>query len=268
MKANISSINDYLLCPRKWYYRHILGRGEESRSPALSDGKLWHAVCAGEVEMPLDAPDWMQRAHDELGGWMAKHPDVEILGNEITLESPLSHHFIFGRLDRLVRWNGKLWHWQHKTLAAGVPAAVFTRMQARAFHEHAYKHLVLRHYPDEPYGGTILSMARKFTQNPKKGEPKNPFSVEYLSLPDSGPLLRDMVRVLDDMARYGPPPSSGGSKLTIVSNAIWPPQNPNACGGAFRNSLCEYIDVCDLRRSINEMDEVDPLEGYKNANTA
>lgn len=269
MRTNISAVMLFQECPRKWYYKYILGRGEEKASDALSDGKLWHAVCAGEIPLPPDAPDWMGRAHEELEAWVAAHPDVEILGNEIPLERALGRHFIFGRLDRLVRWNGKLWHWQHKTLSGTVPIPVYTRMVARSYHEHAYKYLVGAQRNGEtfataPYGGTILAIARKVTQNPRRGEPKNPLVVEYLSLPDSGPMLKDLISVIDLMDRYAPPPSSaGGTGIPLtLSSALQPPQNPGACGGAFRNSLCEYIDVCDMRRSITTMGTIDPLEGY------
>lgn len=259
MRINISALNRYLECPRKWYYEYILGRGRASRSQALLDGILWHQVVSGEVELPGDAPPWMKPAFEAWLEWKEKHSDITILGTELPLEAPLGPHTLFGRLDALVDWEGKLWHMQHKTMAKSRPLDVLIRTQKRSFHEHAYKHLITHTilkdgrlptvtgaHVDRPYGGTILVVCKKITT-------ALPIHVEYLTI--NGGHEEAMTEV-----------------LTVVSRMAWdkaearrfsPFQNRNSCAGPYLNSLCWAIDACDRLRPIDSYDEIDPLEGYK-----
>ena len=258
MRINISALNRYLECPRKWWYEYVLGRGRASRSQALMDGILWHQVVSGEVELPEDAPPWMKPAFEAWLEWKEKHSDIAILDTEVTLEAPLGPHTLFGRLDALVEWEGKLWHLQHKTMAKSRPLDVLIRTQKRSFHEHAYKHLVIAHttpglekYPDWvpewgrlPYGGTILVVCKKITT-------ALPIHVEYLTINGGHEeAMLELQSIINSMA-------------CVIVPTEHPIQNRNSCAGPYLNSLCWAIDACDGIRSIDSYDEIDPLEGYK-----
>ena len=258
MRINISALNKYLECPRKWWYEYVLGRGRTSRSQALADGILWHQIVSGEVDLPGDAPPWMKPAYEAWEDWQETHSDVLILCREMTLEAPLGPHTLFGRLDALVEWEGKLWHLQHKTMAKSRPLDVLIRTQKRSFHEHAYAHLVKHNkpvraservngvYPAIPYGGTILVVCKKITT-------ALPIHVEYLTINGGhDEAMREMLTIIDRMTWD----RAEGQKFL-------PFQNRNSCAGPYLNSLCWAIDACDGLRSIDSYDEIDPLEGYK-----
>ena len=261
MRINISALNRYLECPRKWWYEYILGRGRASRSQALLDGILWHQIVSGEAELPEDAPPWMPDAYDAWLEWEAAHPDIKILDTEVTLEAPLGPHTLFGRLDALVTWEGKAWHLQHKTMAKSRPLDVLVRTQKRSFHEHAYKHLVEYNkpvrapervdgvYPPVPYGGTILVVCKKITT-------ALPIHVEYLT--NNGGHEEAMVDIEQLASMMASETGDWGD-----NPILFPIQNRNSCAGPYLNSLCWAIDACDGIRRIDTYDEIDPLEGYK-----
>lgn len=274
MVVNISQVNDFLHCPRYWWWRYVARRGHDA--PALEPddpldlGLLWHRVAAGEEALPLEAPSWMVKAHEALLAWERAHPDVLTMGNELKLEAPFGHHTLMGRLDRLVIWGGKAWHFQHKTIDPSKPLHVYKRFIARSFHEHAYAYLVCSTagIDQTAYGGTILACARKLSD--RKLLTDNPFSVEYLPLENHRERLDDLVKVVDIMAARLPraePSFATASAWSLTqplhrTSGYIPPQNPNACAGPYGNKLCQYIDACDGRSPIEAYPELNPLERY------
>ncbi len=258
MKTNISAIQAYLECPRLWYYKYIEKRGIETDSEALRLGTIWHQICAEERDIELSDPEWMHSALTEFDLWKEEHPEVKFLGVEVEMSCQLGSHTLIGRLDSLIEWNGKLWHGQHKTTAATTNIPIFSKLISRSFHEHGYRRMVEDKY-GKPYGGTILFIAKKLTDK-ALSEGKSPFSVEYL--PIHGDLTHDIKRIIDRMAADSVVPnvfSDPGEE----SNWGLPYQNPDSCGGRFKNHLCDYIDVCEGRMKLETMGEIDPLKGYK-----
>jgi hypothetical protein len=280
MVVNISQVESFLECPRLWWWKYHLKRGhDEGRasydtdgSNALDVGKLWHRVAAGEEALPLDAPLWMVRAYESLLAWEDAHKDVTTIGNELELRATLESHVLVGRLDRLVSWRGKLWHFQHKTIAPSKPLGVFKRLIARSFHEVAYAYLVCNtsEIPLSNYGGTILAVVRKLSD--KSLALQEPFSVEYLPLSGYMELVKNLKTHIDAMESWIPP-SYHPFGLNITATAValinpprkpkgLPPQNPSACGGKYGNKLCQYIDACEGRADISSYPQLDPFEGY------
>lgn len=260
MKTNISAVQAYLECPRLWYHKYILKRGIESDSEALRLGTIWHQICADEREIELSDPEWMHSALTEFDLWKLEHPEVKFLGVEVEMEAELGGHTLIGRLDSLIEWNGKLWHGQHKTTAATTNIPIFTKLISRSFHEHGYRLMVEQKY-GKPYGGTILFIAKKLSDK-AISEGKSPFMVEFLPITPGSALLDDLKRIIDRMC---PDSIAPNQFMDPGEESNWglPVQNPDACGGRFKNHLCEYIDVCEGKMSIKEMGEVDPLKGYK-----
>lgn len=245
MRTNISAIQTYLECPRMWYHKYILKRGIETDSEALRLGTTWHQICASERDIELSDPEWMHAALTGFDLWKEDHPEVKFLGVEVEMSCQLGAHTLIGRLDSLIEWNGKLWHGQHKTTAATTNIPIFSKLISRSFHEHGYRKMVEDKY-GKPYGGTILFIAKKLTDK-ALSEGKSPFSVEYL--PIHGDLMDDLLVIISNMYRAN------------LQGEY--PQNPDSCGGRFKNHLCDYIDVCEGKMKIEEMGSIDPLKGYK-----
>lgn len=255
MRTNISSVQAYLECPRLWYYKYVLKRGIESDSEALRLGTIWHQICADERDIELSDPEWMHAALTEFDLWKLEHPEVKFLGVEVEMEAELGGHTLIGRLDSLIEWNGKLWHGQHKSTAATTNIPIFSKLISRSFHEHGYRKMVEDKY-HKPYGGTILFIAKKLSDK-AISEGKSPFMVEFLPITPGSALLDDLATFIGLM-------ESSAHCASQWQELGWlPPQNPDACGGRFKNHLCEYIDVCEGKMKIEEMGEVNPLKGYK-----
>jgi len=179
----------------------------------------------------------MLAAWEAAQAWQAAHPEVEVIGNEMELEAPFGRHTLKGRLDRIVRWNGLYWHWQWKTAAANKNLEAYTRLIARSFHEHGYRHLAI-HAGYVPYGGSWLGVARKHSQAAlDRGE--NPLFVTPLPTgSNNASLLADLETHIDAMAEWETKALAGGAL---------PPQAPEHCGGFYGNSPCHFLDVCDGR---------------------
>jgi hypothetical protein len=297
MRANISQLLLYMECPRKWYFKYILKRGFESTSKALEDGLAWHdlmeAAPSSDLAIREEDPLWMKAGYDAWLVWKekAKKDGFEFLAKELELEAPLGPHTIFGRLDALVRWNGRLWHLQHKTLSPSVPIPTYQRLVARSWHEHAYQHLIGRAvhvmvsdlaYSEEPYGGTLLVICRKLSDKSiskrmeELAEAGNPFAgvhmgmdrsnmwdgntsnldISYLPLPQHEDTMNDLWSLMSHIEESGA--LIGGS-----ASQAWPIGNSSMCAGYYRNSLCPYIDVCDGHGSILDMPSINPFSGYK-----
>jgi len=268
MKANISQLNLYMECPRKWYFKYVLKKGIESSSQALLDGLDWHDLMESNPSSDLSIregdPLWMKAGYDSWLAWkeQAKRDGFEFLGKEIELEAPLGPYTLFGRLDALVKWNGLLWHLQHKTVAPTKPISTYQRYVAKSWHEHGYQHLIENASKDgekfatSPYGGCLLVICRKLADKTMKGYSDAGLSnlvVSYLSLPDHIRTMRDIEDVV------------GRMEYLDLRNTTFPPGNPNMCAGFYGNSLCQYIDVCDGHGSIEDFPSIDPLKGYTHA---
>lgn len=250
---NISALNLYLTCPRKWYNAYVLERGSGAVSKALEDGRRWHTIME-TGEAPADTePRWMHSGVAAWRTWLEEHPDVHILARELELERPLSPECrLIGRIDALVEWNGSTWALQHKTKAVARPLALFQRLQARSYHEHAYRHL-LEAQDRPPYAGCLLVTCNKLSD--ANSINRSPLSIEFLALGgDHQRAMSDIEGIARNMQSWLPDPA-------IFRG--FPPQNPQACDGYFHNSPCEYLEVCDGHALITALGTIDPLEGYK-----
>lgn len=235
MIINISSVNLFLECQRKWGYRVL--EHSEPETQAMADGTLWHDCCAKGTPPPETAPQWMHAAWEAHLAWHADHPDIEFLGNEVELEAPFGSHTLKGRLDGIVKWNGLYWHWQHKTVPQGKNLALYSRLIARSFHEHGYRHLAI-HAGYEPYGGSWLECARKLSNAALDRGEGSLFVTPLPTTANNAGLLRDLETHIDRMAEW---------ESRILAGGELPPQVPDACGGFHGNSPCHFLDVCDDR---------------------
>lgn len=254
MRVSISQVKDHLLCPQLAHNRHVLRRGLDKRSDALDWGTLWHREMAfklmPEWEAPLiyippevvqdydlwrgECPQW-QRPE----GW-------EVKGVEVGMSMPLGQHEIVGTLDAIIQWNGKWWHLQHKSLAEGVPISVFCETQRMDFHEVVYQRMAeMQGYL--PFGGTILNVLRKLSRKRlRAGE--DPYVIEVMTREPElvEETLGDLEEIVTQMAAQG----------------IRPIKNRSACGGLYRNSLCQYHACCGREITLADERYVDLEERY------
>jgi hypothetical protein len=224
---SVSTVQTFATCPVKWDYRYNKKLNVLFPTDAQSEGTAWHEVAAGQrPTMPHD-PVWLRGAFDE---WQEEKKawDITVLETEVPLETFSSPGItLIGRPDAIVRWNGQIWHLQHKSVRASMPVALYLEQLRRSWHEAAYRQMISERYPNEPYGGSFLVLARKL-KNP-------PFLVVTPVLVTE----KDAAGALTELRHYG-------VIMNHVSqtNMLAHPPNRNSCYGAFGNSKCVYFDAC------------------------
>lgn len=204
--------------------------------------------------------------------------------SEVMLEAPLSPEVtVFGRLDRVVTVRGKLRHLQWKTLAAGTPWDVFSRVKQRSLHEGIYNFLGQVRYGDR-FEGTLLVGLKKIAHHARvagqvchycgeKGYQVRPWTEGVLwsdLLIDQARVRRACQTVLDlaiqmdkERQRILEWKKQGGAGVIPIE------QREKACGGPYGNRLCEFIDSCDGFTDLWDpfiYEDNDPLASYKEGN--
>ena len=279
MKLSVSDIKDFRRCEKLAYYKHNLLRSPaKSDSVALTVGTIWHkgmevflrersadaaaAAMLDEVSK-LEASDLHAKASYQLGilaaglTYWTVPSDWEVLSIEQVLSASLprwrtglhhaNDHILQGRLDAIVRWNGKVWHVQHKTVDERKNLPLYWRQMERDWHECAYAYLLERNGFDN-YGGTLLIAARKVAA--KRLDPTNPSNIivpQFISRPqhvidkavDDIYLIMNRWQANLDAAR-----ASGGPGNFI--------EDRDQCTGPWGNSPCPYLDVCNGLISIDD----------------
>ena len=251
MKISVSQIKRFVECNMKAHYEYTLLRGGAKRAMALDIGSLAHLA----LEAKLKGEPWIQVTDEYLASlppevsvevgedfailapslalW-APPDDWEILGTEVEMEIPCGKHTIVGRLDAPIRWNGSLWHLQHKTLGATVPVGVFCEQQRTDWHECVYHRMLQRTYPDN-VEGTVLNIIRKLSTKRLAENPADALvPPQYLPRTDElvSEALDDLSQLIDDIEA-----GRNGTRRIIKCRS--------ACAGPYRNSLCIYKPVCD-----------------------
>jgi hypothetical protein len=156
------------------------------------------------------------------------------------MEVLCGRHNIVGRLDAVIRWNGLLWHLQHKTIPPNKVLPVYIEQQRTDWHEAVYQRMMEEAFPDDDIGGTVLNCIKKLSMKAATERPHAAFELFYLprSEEEVDDAFLDLAAEIDsiEQEQYG---------LHIVKNRSF-------CGGAFGNSLCQYKEVCDGVISIND----------------
>ena len=299
MRVNISRIQARLMCPAYEHYRYRLKRAPQFAGVALYTGIAVHKFFevflphASEVYSRRDAMDALEAEFkkafalcedgDEryeklnfdlklmrllLPQWEVPK-DWRVLGVEKIMEvdTPINGHTLFGRLDALVEWNGRLWHMQHKTASAYTSIPIYVKAIQRSWHENVYAAMVRKAFPDRLYGGTCLNLVRKVAQKVAQ-DPKavhSAFHIEYI--PISTKAMNDTLTDLDaivDTMHFEEEDAQARRVATENAPAFRPVQHHDACTGKYGNSLCAYLDVCEGTDTIlsSRFADVDPLAAY------
>ena len=252
MKISVSQIKRHIECPMKAHFEYTLLRGQDKRAVALDIGSLAHLVLEAKLTKVADwrklTDEYLAELPPEVSVEVGEEFDVlapslelweppddwEILGTEVEMEIPCGRHTIVGRLDAPIRWNGSLWHLQHKTLGATVPLGAFCEQQRTDWHESVYHRMLQRAYPDN-VEGTVLNIIRKLSAKRLAENPRDALvPPQYLPRTDElvSEALDDLSQLIDDIEA-----GRDGTRRIIKCRS--------ACAGPYRNSLCAYKPVCD-----------------------
>lgn len=263
LELNVSQLQAFIRCPRFWFNRYVVKRSGEAPegSAALRIGTAWHTLMEHALEEPnagqllevcsLTGDEWERTLFIEgltqFHQWVDENPEYELLEAEKEGSFVLDGRFkIFGRLDRLVKFNGQYWHMQHKTMSANKSVGHYTTAIRRSFHEYAYRRMCEAEGLT-PYGGSILMMLRKV---------KDPLSTPPLILPpahlatkdtDDGWREKSLIYWCEQIERV----------MADVENGV--PQNPESC---YTWGLCEYVPMCDSLQDVADLPLRDPFSHY------
>lgn len=275
MNLNITMLRDTIKCPRMAHNLHVLQRGPLRVPVALEEGQLFHEgmhlrLSGRDAILPSDLPSWAfvgQEARDNF----LKHrlwipisnftvpSDWEIIGAEHALTRPISPNLnLQGRLDGLIRLNGRRWGVQWKTYTDDLNSLV---EQVRlSWHEVGYQWLTQA----DDYAGTILGACQKLPsyrmlegEDGKKRRTEitddmrsQAFTVHYITRSPS-----DQQRMARNLIQ---------TALQVQQDlAVTPPrQNYDACFGPFRRGKCSFFQVCHYGADINGPEFTDLEDRY------
>jgi len=287
---SVSSIQHYQDDPLTWCYTWLENRVPRKTGTAVSTGRLVHKAFenhfkgGGRVGDELDAllapidPRYLDerarkayyasaRLVEPLNLWEDRYPIDRTLEVEAPFEEKLPNGLIFqGRPDRVVSCYGKVWHFQHKTLAASRNPEHFIKLAPQSMHELLYAAHLRQKYTDEPYGGSIYNVVRKLkykseAKGPKFGTILNDinklFIQRHFALRDTDiararvdllSLALKMERLARDYTRY----------------LVQPPRNRRFDAGFYGTGLNPYLPVILGETTLDDdsryMDRLDPYE--------
>jgi len=287
-KINVSRIQDSFKCEVYAHNRWRLGAQPVFEGVPMRIGSAWHAAmeslmkggsldmahqAAANVLSTVDESMLPEKKLDEfieqseLVRFLIPHvsfpPEWEILQVETELQMNLEALdgtiiTLRGRPDAVIRWNGKLWHVQHKTTNKSVSWPFYEQAIARSFHEAAYTAMLeASKLYSEPVAGTVLLGMRKLSLASAKKDPQSCFHRAFIP-------VMDRARALQTIVRRG----SYILKEDVVFEADMPLQllqNRDSCLGSFKNMPCAFLEVCNGQRKLEDpayFKHVDPYAVY------
>jgi hypothetical protein len=266
VKINVSAVKTFLYDQLDWYFQYHLRRVPRRFEPALELGSLWHGLLeefakTGSREaakawahMSIEkasvgiSPEYVDDAEHMLNlfdAYKERYEFDETLLIEAPLETQLlgGPHTLVGRPDRVVRYQGKLWHVQNRTLSDRTVMPVYLAAAERDLHELAYAFLIQRHFKlhQDQYGGTLMNIVRKVSKKKLAEDPDAAFVQEFIPIaPEQvAEAIEDIIQVADDME-------------AIVAGRRRAVQNRETDKGRFGNRLGPYFEVRRGRTTLYE----------------
>jgi hypothetical protein len=284
--VNVSSVQDFAYCPFRWVCKWVENRVPRQEPRAFRFGKLFHKLfewhqgegLSKEEALSAASEQWIAECRDKdpnSTDWADAIEDLEAMSEPFLLwqdqypfEQPVVEveaPYIFPfpndpsiylkiRPDRVGIRVGKLWHVQHKALAAGKNFSVFTQLAQRSYHEHGYAEGLVHKYGllGVPYGGTHFDLYRKLKYRRKptlkqiaagqKGSILNPVETLFWQHPMTvdleSPLHKHVMHCLHqkivDMRE---------TERRYREEGIIPAPNEDRNGGYYGNKPDEYFYV-------------------------
>jgi hypothetical protein len=268
---NISSAKSFLKCRLRWYYEWVLNRVPNETPLPLTFGKILHEVFEEHLN-GMTMPDairfveskWRAAAEeasnvspeDEAGitnaldafkdtaEALTHWQDLFSIDETLEVETPFefvhpddSSIVVRGRPDRVVVSMGRIFHMQHRSLAAGRNIAQYTEPAKLDMHELVYAYHLRTKYAAKglSYGGTIFNIIRKLKYRGVNGkilnDPSKIFGQYAVWMDDAqitkviqdlGWLAREMRRTIDDADRGILPAHARDLNAGIFGNRIDP----------------------------------------------
>ena len=214
---------------------------------------------------PREMPKVEPQIFDDYTVYMGQLPrwkkpdDWEVRYVEKELQVPCGRHTTVGTLDCIVGWDNQDWHLQHKTLDGRVPLNIYAEQQRLDWHEIAYD-AMMRHIGFHS-AGTMLNILRKLTKRQVEENPESAYVTMFLprsqSEVDEG--MKDMSLIMEDIENQSLVRFGTGNYVERIRKIV---KNRQACAGPYRNSLCQYIEVCAGREDIEGEGFVEIEERY------
>lgn len=292
--VNVSSVQDFMYCRFRWLCKWVENRVPRVEPRAFRFGKLFHKLFEWHLSAGLTKEEAIQRASDEWirevqqadpnsTDWADAIEDLEAMqepfllwGDSYPFEVPVieveqQYEFDFPndpfirirmRPDRVGIRNQKLWHVQHKALAAGKSFPIFVELAQRSYHEHIYAEgLNLKYdldnpmftkYPGVTYGGTHFDLYRKLKYRRKptlkqiekgeKGVILNPVETLFWQHPMTVDLASPLhLHVLDSLHKHIVDMREVARRYREYGEI--PAPNEGANGGYYGNKPDEYFHV-------------------------
>ena len=270
MKISVSMLKDYLKCPQLAHNIHVERRGPERKPAVLEVGTLFHEAMESRLKGSPPGK-WTMASFSSVSPearelW-AKHklwlavdgfepwPAWEIVATEKALSLHLSaDDEIVGRLDAVVKYNGKYWSLQWKTFDSDL-LALQERVRL-SFHEVTYQTLAeCAGYA--PWGGTILGACQKLPgyrivggkrQEIADGEREAALTLHLLTR--SHAVQQSMWANINMQVRE------------LMKGISSPLRNYDQCFGPHGRSRCPFFSVCHEGGSIHDAQFVDLEDRY------
>jgi hypothetical protein len=268
MKLNVSAAKAFLTDQMDWYYAYHLRRVPRGPVMPLALGTVWHVLMenyfsTGSKEeakiiaqlkitevMAEERGDWAHEFQLEaehlfhlFDFYEDRYAPEETLAIESAIEAPLGTHILVGRPDTVIRWRGKLWHRQNRTLSDRTLIPLYLQTAERDLHEVAYAGLIAHRYgiPLSEYGGTLMNIVRKVSKKKLMENPDAAFVQEFIPITPQSVLeaLGDLEQIATDME-------------AIIQGSRRAVSNREQDRGRFGNRLSPYFEVKMGRASIQD----------------
>lgn len=247
-----------------------IAEGEVYRDPewwvAQVRDRLVDDLTARGIE-PADAELLKARALALRAAWYFSQPLPfdKVLGAEVELVEETEGVALAGKLDALVQSGQDLWHLQLKTYGGN---AIETEVELLKTGTYEWVYSILGRAEAGRrklnYRGTKLLLFSKDALHSRqagatcsccgeKGYVQKPLTNGVREVDVLIPERRDSAHRLYLRTQVRRIELENLTPFAQLRDApYYPPivQNPGACGGRFRNSLCQYFDVCQGRISI------------------
>lgn len=151
-----------------------------------------------------------------------------------------------GRPDAVVKWNGKLWHVQHKTASRSTNWGLYEQAIQRSFHEAAYLAMMADRFPEETVAGTLLLGLKKVAASTARSNPQAALHRAFIPA-----RTESVVLAMKTMARKGAfvlaedHLHEEGVPLSLL-------ENRDACLGPFKNMPCPFLGVCEGTQRLED----------------
>src|SRR3972149_6039976 len=272
---SVSEIKLFVSNQLAWYYTYVKKRIPIRFELALEVGQFWHILMEAfytkgrsKEAASVAAMDWLSKhpASDDHhpksrefisecttilhlfeSNWTDPCPEAETLSVETPISNILSrragtqHFTIIGKPDRIIKYEGKWWHMQHRSLSGRTNLALYFETAQNDLHELVYSWLCVRHFgiSFDKWGGTLFNIIRKPSTKSYDAESMIVRAFIPVTRENIDKALVEIEQIVTDMED--------------IRNGVRPPiQNRELDRGRFGNSLSPFFRVTMGTASLDD----------------